>query len=246
MHLFQSRRQVRHPSRHRGRLSALLVSFVSVVSLSAVSLSGCSRFGAVYPPRPPASPSAPVADPTPSRIVTHVSVTSGALKSSLDETVPKTGDGDFQLAGSPRHYAWTRTPLEVSFSQGRLILDTRIDTKVDVRVSSFDFPIELRVAAEPVVNTDYKVKLQSIDVKVTSSDRRLRVADSVGGVFETIRSQVYQKLQEFEYDLRPTLAEAYARVARPLEIPIGDAKGCATLKVQIGRASCRERVSKQV
>ncbi|WP_394822509.1 DUF4403 family protein [Pendulispora albinea] len=206
--------------------------FVSAFSAAAAAaLPGCARFGAVYPPRPAASPATPVADPAPSRIVTHVSVTSAALRSSLDETVPRTGDGDFQLAGTTRRYAWSRSPLAVGFSQGRLVLDTRVDAKVDVRVSSLDFPIDLKVAAEPVVNTDYKVKLQSIDVKVTSSDRRLRVADSVGGVFEAIRAQVHQKLQEFEYDLKPTLAEAYARVARPLDIPIGEAKGCAMLKV---------------
>ncbi|WP_394837293.1 DUF4403 family protein [Pendulispora rubella] len=198
---------------------------------STVALAACSRFGAVYPPRPPETPATPVADPAPARIVTHVSVTSGALRSSLDETVPGKGDGDFPLAGTTRRYSWTRNPLAVSFSQGRLVLDTRVDAKVDVRVGSLDFPIDLKVAAEPVVNTDYKVKLQSIDVKVTSTDRRLRVADSVAGVFEAIRTQVHQKLTEFEYDLRPTLAEAYARVAKPLEIPIGDAKGCAMLKV---------------
>ncbi len=199
--------------------------------ISAVALAGCSRFGAVYPPRPPETTAAPVADPAPSRIVTHVSVTSAALKSALNENVPVTGDGDFQLAGGTRKYAWTRAPFNVTFSQGRLVLDTTVNTKVDVRLGNLEFPINLKVAAEPVVNTDYKVKLQSVDVKVSSDDRRLRVADTVGNVFDTIRGEVQQKLQEFEYDLRPTLAEAYARVSKPIEIPVGDAKGCANLKV---------------
>lgn len=207
---------------HLGRLTLL-------ASLSL--LFACTRFGAVYPSRPGASPGVPVADPIPSRIVAHVSMTGAALRAALEDAVPKTGSGDFTVLKSQRHYTWDRAPLDVSFSQGRIVLDARIHANVALPVGSLDFPMDLHVLAEPVVTTEYKVGLQSTDVKITSSDRRLIVADHVAGVFDTISIQVNAKLKEFGYDLRPTLEEAYARIAKPIELPIGDAKGCAELKV---------------
>jgi hypothetical protein len=198
---------------------------------TVLALSACTSFGAVYPPRPPGSPGAPVADPTPSRVVAHVSVTSAGLKSSLDESVPKKGDGAFALLRTQRKYTWERTPLEVSFSQGRIVLDAHIRSTVDMPVGTLEFPLDVHVVAEPVVSTEYKVKLQSLEVKVTSSDRRLKVADSVAGVFDAIASELTVKLKEFAYDVKPVLEEAYARISKPIELPIGDARGCATLKV---------------
>src|SRR5262245_65719689 len=90
---------------------------VRAAVLGALS-AACSQFGAVYPPRPPASPGLPVADPTPSRIVAHVSVTSAALRIAVDEAVPKTGDGTFFLLKSQRRYRWDRDPVEIGFQQG--------------------------------------------------------------------------------------------------------------------------------
>jgi hypothetical protein len=201
------------------------------LAVFALVLAACSRFGAVYPPRPSASPSAPVADPAPARIVAHVSVSSAALRAALDDAVPKSAEGDFALLGGQRHYSWQRTSLDVSFSQGRLVLDARIDATVDASVIHAQFPIDLRITAEPVINTQYAVRLQSTEVKVDSSDRRLRLAESLGGVYEAIADQVGAKLKDFTYDLRPMLDEAYARIAAPIELPVGDAKGCVSLRI---------------
>jgi Domain of unknown function (DUF4403) len=197
----------------------------------ASSAVACGHFGAVYPSRPAATPGAPVADPTPSRVVAHISVTTDALRAALDEGVPKSGEGEVALLGGSRHYAWERTTLEVSFSQGRLVLDAHVDARVDASVIHASFPLDLHVQAEPVVNTQYLVRLQSIDVKVTSSDRRLRLAESFGGVFEAMSTQLTSRLKDFSYDLRPALDEAYARVAKPVELPLGDAKACVDLKI---------------
>lgn len=197
----------------------------------SVLLAACSQFGAVYPPRPPNTPGLPVADPTPSRIVAHVSVTSAALRSAVDDALPKSGDGSFSLLKSQRRYKWERDSVEIGFQQGRIVIDGHVRANVDMPVGSLDFPLDLHVLAEPVVNTEYKVKLQSAEVKVTSSDRRLKVADHVAGVFETISAQLQAKLKDFNYDLRPLLEEAYARVSKPVELPVGDAKACAELKV---------------
>jgi hypothetical protein len=207
------------------------ITRVALLGFLAGLACACTRFGAVYPPRPSASPAAPVADPAPARVVAHVSVSSGALRAALDDAIPKSAEGDFALFGGQRHYAWQRTSLDVGFAQGRIVVDAHIDARVDASVIHAQFPIDLRISAEPVINTQYAVRLQSTDVTVASSDRRLQVAESFGGVYEAIRDQVNARLKDFVYDLRPVLEEAYARIAAPIELPIGDAKGCVNLRV---------------
>lgn len=201
------------------------------LALGAVVLSACSTFGAVYPPRPPSSPGAPVADPTPSRVVAHLSVTAAGLKSAIDEALPRAGDGSFPLLRTQRRYTWERMPLEIGFAQGRVVLDAHVRSTLDMPVSSLDLPFDVHVVAEPVISTEYKVKLQSLEVKVTSTDRRLKVVDHVAGVFDTISAELTTKLKEFSYDVRPGLEEAYARLSKPIDLPVGEARGCATLKV---------------
>ena len=94
-----------------------------------------------------------------------------------------------------------------------------------------DFPIDVRVVAEPIVSGEYAVRLQSVEVKVTSPDRRLAIADAAAGVYDKLAATLTAQLRGFSYDLRPLLAEAEARVARPIDFPIGDAHACAELKV---------------
>jgi hypothetical protein len=153
------------------------------------------------------------------------------MKGALDDAIPKSDKGEFPLLKTTRHYTWQREPVEVSFTQGRVAILARVRANVDMPVGSLDFPLDLRVLAEPVMSSEYKVKLQSTEVKVTSSDRRLRIADHVAGVFETIAAEIGAKLKDFSYDVRPILEEAYARVAKPIDLPMGDAKGCAALRV---------------
>jgi hypothetical protein len=206
---------------------------VRLLSLSVLTLAlcSCSRFGAVYPPRPAEAPGAPVADPAPSKLVAHVSVTGDALRAALDGAVPATGEGTFPLLGGARQYTWTRQPLGLRFSQGRLVLAVHVDARVSLPLQSLELPLDLEVAAEPVVNRDYAVKLQSVDVKVSSTDKRLAVANAVAGVYDSLGRQVTAKLQAFSYDLRPMVEEAYSRVARPVKFPVGQAEGCARVKV---------------
>lgn len=195
-------------------------------------LAACgTRFGAVYPPRPPSTPGAPIADPTPARLVAHVNVTSAALKGALDDSVPKTGDGTFRLLASDRKYRWDREPIALSFSQGRLVLDTRVNATVELPLTSTTTSMDLRVFAEPVVNSEYAVRIQSTEVKVTSSDRRVKIADTFMGLLDLIARELETKVKEFRYDLRPLLSAAHDRVKMPFEFPLGDAKGCAELRV---------------
>ena len=60
-------------------LGLLLVSFLAA---------GCSGEGALYPARPPATPGEAIADPTPSRVVMHTTITAAGLVRAIDEGVP--------------------------------------------------------------------------------------------------------------------------------------------------------------
>jgi hypothetical protein len=154
-------------------------------------------------------------------------VTRDGLRAALDEAIPKTGEGDANVLGGVHRYAWERRSLAVSFARGRLVLDARVDASfVHAR-----FPLDVHVAAEPVVNTEYAVRLQSVEARVTSTDRRLQLADSFAGAYEVVARELQARLEGFSYDLRPMLDEAYARVGRPVAVPIGDARACVTLRV---------------
>jgi hypothetical protein len=196
-----------------------------------VLLAGCTRFGPVYPARPPERPSPLVPDPVPSRITLHLAVAGPSLGQALDQVVPMTGDGTVSVLGSDRAYHWHREPLEVAFAAGRVAAHTKVTANIDLPISSIDVVFDVRVSAEPVINTSYAFKLQATEVNVHSDDRRLKVLDQVAGVFDRVGSEVNARLSGFSYDLKPLLEQAYDRVRAPLPFALGDASGCAVLKV---------------
>jgi hypothetical protein len=203
-----------------------------LVPLAAtLAVLACSRFGPVYPPRPAPSEGQAFADPEPARIVVHVTVTSAAMRAALDEAIPRAGEGTFPLLGGDRRYTWERGPFEVGFGQGRVVLSTKVRAVVALPLERLAVPLDLRVEAEPVVSAAYAVKLQSVQVRVTSSDTRLFVADKLTGVYGKIGDAISGKLESFGYDLRPLLEEASARVSRPIDLSVGGASACARLKV---------------
>ncbi|MFO0760101.1 MAG: DUF4403 family protein [Byssovorax sp.] len=204
-----------------------LALFATTALLSA----GCTGFTAVYPPRPAETPGEPIADPTPSRVVLHATVTAQGLKSALESSLPETGEGTYPLMGTERKYTWKRGPMKVRFTQGRLSIELHADATADLPVSSLDLGLDFKILAEPVVGSTYVAKLQSVDLDVRSDDKVVKVADAVAGVLGKIKQQVGQKLDDFSYDLKPLLGEAYQRVAKPIDLPLGEAHGCATLKV---------------
>jgi hypothetical protein len=200
--------------------------------LCAFLVAGCGgATQAVYPPRPPAVPGLAVADPAPSRVVVHATVTALALKLALDQQLPRNGSGVFHAVGSDHHYLWSRKPVEVAFAQGRINVRAHVDGTVEALGTTMDFPLDLDIAAEPVVSSDYRARLQAAVVNVTSTDRRLRMAQSLGGALDAIRDQIDGQVRGFSYDLRPLIAEAHGRIARPIDLPLGDARGCALLSV---------------
>ncbi len=185
----------------------------------------------VYPPRPAADAAKPVADSAPSRVVLHATITGPSLKKSLDDAMPRTGQGTFPMLGTERQYTWRRGDLSVRFHQGRIAIEVHVDANADMPVGSLDVPIDVEIFAEPIVTSDYAAKLQSIDVTVKSEDRVIKVADSAADILPKIKSAIKVKLQDFSHDLLPTVAEAYDRIRRPIDLPLGDTTGCATLDV---------------
>jgi len=201
---------------------------------AAVAISGigaCARFGPVYPPRPPPSPGSPEAELAPARVVIHLAVASAALATAVDEATPARGDGNFPLLGSMRHYAWQRGPVALEFARGMLVLTTNVGCVIDLPLKAMHASLTVRVVAEPVVSAAYAVRLQSVDVSVTSNDAGVKLADRFADVYTAIEEPIAARLKDFTYDLRPLLQEASARLARPLELSVGDATACARLRV---------------
>jgi hypothetical protein len=163
-------------------------------------------------------------------VTTHVTVTSAAIRAALEDAVPKEGSGELPVMGG-RPYKWERRPLEVAFGQGRISVRTSAHAVVSAPLHTFDLPLDLRIDAEPIVSSEYAVKLQATEVHVTSADARLSFADKVASVYEKIASPIEEKLKTFTYDLRPLLLEAQSRIAKPIDLPLGDAHGCARLRV---------------
>ncbi|MEZ4293483.1 MAG: DUF4403 family protein [Polyangiaceae bacterium] len=205
----------------------------ALAAATALALSGCigGALTPVYPPRPPAAPGAPIADPTPARVVLHMTITEQGLAAAVEEALPKTGEGTFPFVRGERKYTYSRGAAKVSLGQGRVGIEMHVDANLDMPVSSLDVGLDFQIAAEPVITAEYTARLQSVQVAVSSTDRVVKLADAAADVLEKLRATVHDKLSGFSYDLRPLIVPAYERLARPMEIPMGDAQGCARMKL---------------
>lgn len=170
-------------------------------------------------------------EPLPSRVVAHTTITRAALQKALNEAIPLTGEGTFPLLRSERTYSWDREEGQLSFGQGRIQLSLHVNAHASLPLTTIEVPLDVFVEAEPVLNADYQFKLQGLGVKVSSTDRRIKLADSIAGILEKIEKELKAKLNDFSYDLKPLLTEAYQRVSQPLEFPVSDARGCARFDI---------------
>ena len=78
------------------------------------------------------------------------------------------------------------------------------------------------------MTADFKAALQSteVNVKATSS------LDTVNrAVEEKLHDLLAKALDDFRMDVRPLVLNAFARIARPLEFPVGDQVACMELKI---------------
>ena len=88
------------------------------IALLGLFLSSCAGLSPVYPARPPETPGEPIADPSPSRVVLHATITGPALRTALEERFPETGEGTVPLVGKDRKFTWKRDARRDSLRQG--------------------------------------------------------------------------------------------------------------------------------
>lgn len=203
---------------------------IDVVVLLALVTSGCAAIP-VYPSRPNGAAGAPVADPLPAKIVVHVNATSDGLKRAMDATIPVSGETTFDFRG-PRALRWQRGPFSLRFGDRRVEVKTDLVLEADLPLlGTTTVPLHVAIAGEPIITSTWKARLQGATVKVESKDYRLRTAEGLAGALQTATAMLEEYIENFGYDLMPQVTEAYQRVAVPIEVPVGDAVGCVTLKV---------------
>ncbi|MBP9112363.1 MAG: DUF4403 family protein [Polyangiaceae bacterium] len=199
--------------------------------LSSLLLASCSRFGPVYPPKPPVSLGAVVVDPEPSRVVAHLRVTSEAMLDALETSLPKTGEGTFQASIKTMRYAWKREAAKLYFDRGRVRIDVNVLATVSLPVSDAELPMTVHLFAEPILNAEYTLKLQSIETTVESTDKRLRAAEVLAGALKTVSEEITTSARSFQYSLRPLLGEVAQKIAKPLPLDLSGGNACVTLNV---------------
>jgi hypothetical protein len=169
-----------------------------------------------------------VSDPPPSRIVIHATIFREALIRKMAESLPRSGEGDADvLAGQKIHYTWQREPVTLKFDRGRVVVGVNVLGRFNM-LGERQMPISLTIAGEPVMTADFKALLQSTEVQVVASGP----VDTVNrAIEEKLRGLVGKTLDDFRFDVRPMVANAFSRLARPIEIAVGDQVACAELKV---------------
>ncbi len=211
------------PSRLRS-LPALLAS-LTLLSCAGPRIESQN----LQPPPPAANGGRPVSDPPPSRIVIHATIFREALTKKMAESLPRSGEGDAQLfAGQTLHYTWQREPVTLKFDRGRVVVGVKVNGRFNM-MGEREMPIAITIAGEPVMTADFKALLQSTEVQVVASGP----VDAVNRSIEAkLHDLITQTLDTFRFDVRPLVASAFARLARPIEIPVGgDQVACAELKV---------------
>jgi hypothetical protein len=209
---------------------ARMRTFRLLLAVSALALSACATMP-LYPPRPPNGAPQAFVEPAPSKIVVHVAVTQDGLGRALDEVLPKGGSGTFSLQGQ-RAWTWQRTPIFFKLADGKVhgLATVMLGAELPV-LGTQSLKFDLKLSGEPVVSSDYKVRLQSPKVELVAQNVSVRIADMIGGTLSQLRTELVGTIEGYAYDLSPKILEAYARFAAPMELPLGDARGCFALKV---------------
>jgi len=200
-----------------------------LASLTLLSCAGPRIESQTLQPPPPApNGGRPVSDPPPSRIVIHATIFREALTKKMAESLPRSGEGDAQMfAGQTLHYTWQREPVTLKFDCGRVVVGVKVNGRFNM-MGEREMPIAITIAGEPVMTADFKALLQSTEVQVVASGPVEAVNRSIEA---KLRELIGQTLDTFRFDVRPLVANAFARLARPIEIPVGDQFACAELKI---------------
>ena len=204
-------------------LPALLAS-LALVSCGGSHLSSQN----LQPPPPAANGGRPISDPPPSRVVIHATIFREALVRKMAESLPRSGSGDAQvIAGQLLHYTWQREPVTLKFDRGRVVVGVNV-MGCYTMMGERQLPVSITIAGEPVMTADFKALLQSTEVHVKADGPVEAVNRSIES---TLTQLVGKTLEDFRFDVRPMMVNAFSRLARPIEIPVGDQMACAELKV---------------
>lgn len=210
--------------RSRPRSALALLASLSLLSCGGPRLEAQT----LRPPAPASNGGRPVSDAPPSRIVIHATIFREALIRKMAESLPRSGEGDADLvAGQTLHYTWQREPVALKFDRGRVVVKVNVLGRFYM-LGEREMPISLTIAGEPVMTADFKALLQSTEVQVVASGPVERVNRAIEA---KLRDLVGKTLDDFRFDVRPLVATAFARLSRPLEIPVGDQVACAELRV---------------
>ena len=187
----------------------------------------------LYPARPEATPSPPIADPPLSRPTMHLTLTREGLQSLLDALVPASDTGSYALLGA-RTWSWQRTPFVLGFDDARkaMIATTDVTATVALPGTSMIVPIRVVADVQPVFTSTHALVLQAVTVKVTSDDRRLKVAEFAAGLLGHVEKTLLDKLKTLRVDLRPAFSSLHTRLGTPLFLPLSPASACFTLDVR--------------
>ena len=187
----------------------------------------------LYPARPSTQPSAPIADPPLSRPTMHLTLTREGLQALLDTLVPASDTGSYALLGA-RTWKWERSPFSLAFDDARKAMTATTDVTATVGLPGTSMVVALQVVADvqPVLTSTHALVLQAVAVKVTSTDRRLKVADFAANLMSHVETTLSDKLTSLRVDLRPAFSSLHEKLAAPLFLPLSPASACFTLDLR--------------
>ena len=187
----------------------------------------------LYPARPSSQASAPIADPPLSRPTMHLTLTREGLQALLDTLVPASDTGSYALLGA-RTWKWQRSPFVLAFDDARKAMTATTDVTATVDVPGTSMIVTLQVVADvqPVLTSTHALVLQAVAVKVTSNDRRLKVADFAANLMSHVETTLRDKLTSLRVDLRPAFSSLHEKLGAPLFLPLSPASACFTLDLR--------------
>lgn len=187
----------------------------------------------LYPKGPAPQPSPPLADPPLQRPTMHLTLTREGLQALLDALVPVKDTGNYALLGA-RTWSWTRTPFALAFDDAKKSMTATTDVTADVEVPGTALSIAMKVVADvqPVLTAQHKLVLQAVKVKVTSDDKRIKVAEYGAGLVQHVEKTLQEKLTTLVVDLAPTFGTLNDKLNAPMFLPLGPASACFNLDVR--------------
>ena len=186
----------------------------------------------LYPTRPVDERSLPIADPPLQRPTMHLTVTREGLEALLDALVPRGDTGAYALLGA-RTWSWQRQPFALAFDDARksMTATTDVNAIVDVPGAMLNIAMKVKADVQPVLTAHHKLVLQAVTVKVSSDDRRMRLADTAGLVAH-VEQTLLEKLTGLQVDLQPAFLSLHQKLAAPLFLPLQPASACFTLDLR--------------